>query len=144
MRSSDWSSDVCSYDICDGIGQQVEHHLRQRPRVCMEADVAVAAGQGELALVGPLPQQGGTAAEDIAQRDLALVQLIAPRLDLREVENVVDDRQQMAAALMDIAGIVPVALGRRARSEEHTSELQSLMRISYAVFCLKKKKSEKR
>src|SRR3546814_4000745 len=30
-------------------------------------------------------------------------------------------------------------LSRRARSEEHTSELQSLMRISYAVFCLKKK-----
>src|SRR3546814_7551333 len=35
--------------------------------------------------------------------------------------------------------------GRRARwrSEEHTSELQSLMRISYAVFCLKKKKKKK-
>src|SRR3546814_4649664 len=32
------------------------------------------------------------------------------------------------------------ALGRIGRSEEHTSELQSLMRISYAVFCLKKKK----
>src|SRR3546814_10810244 len=31
---------------------------------------------------------------------------------------------------------------RRARSEEHTSELQSLMRISYAVFCLKKKKKQ--
>src|SRR3546814_10587893 len=31
----------------------------------------------------------------------------------------------------------------RERSEEHTSELQSLMRISYAVFCLKKKKKEK-
>src|SRR3546814_1998129 len=31
---------------------------------------------------------------------------------------------------------------RRGRSEEHTSELQSLMRISYAVFCLKKKKQE--
>src|SRR3546814_4219113 len=30
----------------------------------------------------------------------------------------------------------------KARSEEHTSELQSLMRISYAVFCLKKKKNE--
>src|SRR3546814_4809661 len=30
-----------------------------------------------------------------------------------------------------------------ARSEEHTSELQSLMRISYAVFCLKKKKTQK-
>src|SRR3546814_1042143 len=33
--------------------------------------------------------------------------------------------------------------GRPARSEEHTSELQSLMRISYAVFCLKKKKKNK-
>src|SRR3546814_2255141 len=31
---------------------------------------------------------------------------------------------------------------RRRRSEEHTSELQSLMRISYAVFCLKKKKAQ--
>src|SRR3546814_6084247 len=33
--------------------------------------------------------------------------------------------------------------GRKARSEEHTSELQSLMRISYAVFCLKKKTQQK-
>src|SRR3546814_8085594 len=32
---------------------------------------------------------------------------------------------------------------RRGRSEEHTSELQSLMRISYAVFCLKKKRQDK-
>src|SRR3546814_3095527 len=32
--------------------------------------------------------------------------------------------------------------GRAERSEEHTSELQSLMRISYAVFCLKKKKKD--
>src|SRR3546814_5118393 len=32
----------------------------------------------------------------------------------------------------------------KSRSEEHTSELQSLMRISYAVFCLKKKKKEKK
>src|SRR3546814_7446927 len=33
-------------------------------------------------------------------------------------------------------------LGKRGRSEEHTSELQSLMRISYAVFCLKKKNKQ--
>src|SRR3546814_6516477 len=33
-------------------------------------------------------------------------------------------------------------IGCRDRSEEHTSELQSLMRISYAVFCLKKKKRQ--
>src|SRR3546814_10113619 len=36
-----------------------------------------------------------------------------------------------------------VALALRVRSEEHTSELQSLMRISYAVFCLKKKNKQK-
>src|SRR3546814_8723383 len=35
-----------------------------------------------------------------------------------------------------------VQKGERERSEEHTSELQSLMRISYAVFCLKKKKTK--
>src|SRR3546814_6099602 len=36
-----------------------------------------------------------------------------------------------------------VALMKRERSEEHTSELQSLMRISYAVFCLKQKNTTK-
>src|SRR3546814_1001845 len=39
------------------------------------------------------------------------------------------------------AGGHPRRLAPRHRSEEHTSELQSLMRISYAVFCLKKKKN---
>src|SRR3546814_7569808 len=34
----------------------------------------------------------------------------------------------------------PIAVATQSRSEEHTSELQSLMRISYAVFCLKKNK----
>src|SRR3546814_5698784 len=42
-----------------------------------------------------------------------------------------------------LGGLPPPSMtrwGERPRSEEHTSELQSLMRISYAVFCLKKKK----
>src|SRR3546814_1081361 len=43
--------------------------------------------------------------------------------------------RQLAALLLDQDSPPPSA-----RSEEHTSELQSLMRISYAVFCLKKKK----
>src|SRR3546814_6050761 len=37
-----------------------------------------------------------------------------------------------------------IEVARLTRSEEHTSELQSLMRISYAVFCLKKKKKKKK
>src|SRR3546814_1592347 len=40
------------------------------------------------------------------------------------------------------AAIAAAAASSALRSEEHTSELQSLMRISYAVFCLKKKKKE--
>src|SRR3546814_6325950 len=42
-----------------------------------------------------------------------------------------------------LAGSVKVAPGSQVRSEEHTSELQSLMRISYAVFCLKKKTDQR-
>src|SRR3546814_8332902 len=41
-----------------------------------------------------------------------------------------------------VGGVAPGVTDLATRSEEHTSELQSLMRISYAVFCLKKKKPE--
>src|SRR3546814_3160742 len=44
----------------------------------------------------------------------------------------------------DIDQVPAIRTVRRARSEEHTSELQSLMRISYAVFCLKKKNTHKK
>src|SRR3546814_3457182 len=47
-----------------------------------------------------------------------------------------------ARQIADMAELQAELLARAAaRSEEHTSELQSLMRISYAVFCLKKKKT---
>src|SRR3546814_10629322 len=52
----------------------------------------------------------------------------------RAVTLALDAGDPYAAALMHI----------RDRSEEHTSELQSLMRISYAVFCLKKKKKNQK
>src|SRR3546814_5877225 len=59
-----------------------------------------------------------------------------PLLDVRQegAHDIIGDRA-LGAEPMQVA-----ALGRAVRSEEHTSELQSLMRISYAVFCLKKKK----
>src|SRR3546814_3451402 len=49
-----------------------------------------------------------------------------------------------AAHAMDAGAPAPRHRRHRRRSEEHTSELQSLMRISYAVFCLKKKKKKTR
>src|SRR3546814_4045308 len=55
-----------------------------------------------------------------------------------------DDRVLLTLSLSDVAPeprVFTVDQPARIRSEEHTSELQSLMRNSYAVFCLKKKKS---
>src|SRR3546814_4929351 len=63
------------------------------------------------------------------------------RVEVRR-QIIVTDRQHMLDA--DIAAPLRRELQRQPgdiRSEEHTSELQSLMRISYAVFCLKKKKN---
>src|SRR3546814_5349696 len=53
-----------------------------------------------------------------------------------------DDRRKIDLGFFVEPGLAPVALARdrAGRSEEHTSELHSLMRISYAVFCLKKKR----
>src|SRR3546814_9769564 len=50
------------------------------------------------------------------------------------------ERDDFAGMKVAVQGLGAVGWG--VRSEEHTSELQSLMRISYAVFCLKKKKQQ--
>src|SRR3546814_5382519 len=65
--------------------------------------------------------------------------------DLQEVEPGRAIRQHEAAGHVDAAGLAGDRLDLLVeRSEEHTSELQSLMRISYAVFCLKKKNKKER
>src|SRR3546814_8029353 len=63
----------------------------------------------------------------------------------RQASDLIHDLRRMAVVHLVAQGIgqghggFPVSLTGQRRSEEHTSELQSLMRISYAVFCLKKK-----
>src|SRR3546814_3133120 len=52
-------------------------------------------------------------------------------------------RGELPFAEPDLPEYFAANAARITRSEEHTSELQSLMRISYAVFCLKKKKKQK-
>src|SRR3546814_6092709 len=82
--------------------------------------------------------------------DRHVLQLAPVRLavdDQRDVFLVGQDEAQRTAAL-EIPQVLRSNRGRHrssssGRSEEHTSELQSLMRISYAVFCLKKKKHKK-
>src|SRR3546814_9095973 len=69
-----------------------------------------------------------------------LVQLpLPPQIDSQTVIAAIDPAK-------DVDGFHVINAGRLmtgGRSEEHTSELQSLMRISYAVFCLKKKKKSR-
>src|SRR3546814_9559478 len=50
-----------------------------------------------------------------------------------------NNRMEMTAAIAALEALKRPVIAVMTRSEEHTSELQSLMRISYAVFCLKKK-----
>src|SRR3546814_4713375 len=60
----------------------------------------------------------------------------------KRVKALNDRREELKAGIIASTAKKRVSLIRKTdkRSEEHTSELQSLMRISYAVFCLKKKK----
>src|SRR3546814_10326473 len=109
MRISDWSSDVCSSDLED-FG--VDRLRRPMTRIMG----AVLRGH-------------------------ALARPIGNRVVIFEGIAVdVGRRGQDVAVRIAVAPPAP-GFGRAAqfRSEEHTSELQSLMRISYAVFCLKKK-----
>src|SRR3546814_10789432 len=115
MRISDCSSDVCSSDLLTGRfrrGNTLLHKSRGFRRVAL------------------LRQRGGKVGLRIRIIGLQLDQLLEGRGGLRIVAGVEGDRAEV--------GIERRKLGR-GRSEEHTSELQSLMRISYAVFCLKKK-----
>src|SRR3546814_2586262 len=120
LRISDWSSDVCSSDLftiklltakpCAAIARRDMLEERGRQIVAVVASLA------------PRRRNGSIDKHRLDQRD-------RPRRRRHQ-------RPWRAAQPQAQLKIVP---GFR-RSEEHTSELQSLMRISYAVFCLKKKK----
>src|SRR3546814_2246109 len=121
MRISDWSSDVCSSDL----------FFRAYTD---ELDVShVFDGLGERFHIGDILVKGYAAAARVHSAVEAM-------FDLRRKHGFTGDDIESA-----YVGIPKVIQGRLTnRSEEHTSELQSLMRISYAVFCLKKKKNNKR
>src|SRR3546814_2031579 len=97
------------------------------------------AGEGFADQVGEAAALLGTTPERVKRNPAMNILAAAVLLD-RELRGTARDDEALAQALQRYAGF-----GTRtgdveayARSEEHTSELQSLMRISYAVFCLKK------
>src|SRR3546814_4667988 len=67
--------------------------------------------------------------------------IVMKGLPLSYGKDMQEDKEPLFDAADTLELVVTAMTGMVTRSEEHTSELQSLMRISYAVFCLKKKKS---
>src|SRR3546814_1479915 len=121
MRISDWSSDVCSSDL----GEAQDDRIGDARDLLGLDDLR----QHDLEFIAAQPPDLPLVADDLGQ---------PPR---RLLEQLVADR--MAERVVDRLEAVEVEQQQRARSEEHTTELQSLMRISYAVFCLNKKKHNK-
>src|SRR3546814_943758 len=115
MRISDWSSDVCSSDLAK-LSENGKVSI-----VIMGRDI----GRGRCRWLKSLkPVTRGTV------RPVIIVE--------RAHDNV--EAFKITQNLEFVGDILSVLASPR--SEEHTSELQSLMRISYAGFCLKKKKNE--
>src|SRR3546814_2671413 len=162
MRISDWSSDVCSSDLWRPAGRDrkaqqaiVERHQRLGARAHRAQDFGMVGVEpaGERAERGQ--DQLGAGRDEASPRHAAAAQRHPPfgmkmarKLGARLAGHRFMAKHQprdlglvhdLAAAMVDPRGIV---IARDPRSEEHTSELQSLMRISYAVFCLKKKMTQ--
>src|SRR3546814_4878247 len=150
MRISDWSSDVCSSDLLP-VGMAVREHgeiAMREGRLGMRQGLQSDSGIGDdrravLARnVAMICNTLGVFALGFAARTgrADLVLRLEPDA-LRLVRAMVDARldPERRATVVDVArpGLAPML--KKGRSEEHTSELQSLMRISYAVFCLKQK-----
>src|SRR3546814_7455705 len=121
MRISDWSSDVCSSDLPQTF----------QPTI----DVDYSAVKIEM--------PPGTPLDDTAAVASRAAGLLAEQPEVMTVfQDIGSDGADVRMAMLYLR-LKPGADRERTRSEEHTSELQSLMRISYAVFCLKKKKNRK-
>src|SRR3546814_9172015 len=121
MRISDWSSDVCSSDLSGpwldlGTGAGFPGLV-----------VAVLRPDQPMVLVESRPLRAQWLSRMVSELALKCCRIEARRIEAVNLSPRVSFRH---------APLPP-------RSEEHTSELQSIMRISYAVFCSKKKKTNK-
>src|SRR3546814_2412292 len=113
MRISDWSSDVCSSDLLLRLRRRLLTRLEQ-----WQPDLYIGIDAPDFNL--PVERR-------LKARGITTVHYVSPSLWAW--------RTGRARRIGESADCV-------LRSEEHTSELQSLMRNSYAVFCLKKKKTK--
>src|SRR3546814_2449151 len=139
MRISDWSSDVCSSDLFFGN----RHDLNVRCGIEIAAKSDVDRSRTKSFLLAILSHADE---DDLRKRDLGTEAAQNHRHGL--IDGRAKERDGEAADLAAVGRAAAFTSAARPlndlaglRSEEHTSELQSLMRISYAVFCLKKKRT---
>src|SRR3546814_9440561 len=119
MRISDWSSDVCSSDLVEG----------GEPAAQPVIETLVGARTVERPEIGDL-------LDDADQRDVAR-RIGTDMAGVARIE-IAADRAGADCRRGGVEGVRP------GRSEEHTTELQTLMRITYADLCLQKKKKHKK
>src|SRR3546814_3760652 len=131
MRISDWSSDVCSSDLADALRRAVG-----------DADAHDGKARAQASLRSPTPTdlspfcvvEHGVGGARCGVRNVVLTGTLASRHG--------EDQLHISGINIlvpwDADRPVQASCAQPLRSEEHTSELQSLMRISYAAFCLKK------
>src|SRR3546814_1925533 len=128
MRISDWSSDVCSSDL---------HYSGWAGSLALAIiviPVVVRSTDNMLTLVPNTLREAAAALGCPQWRIVVFISYRAARSGI--ITGVLLAVARIAG---ETAPLLFTALNNQFRSEEHTSELQSLLRLSYAVFCLKKK-----
>src|SRR3546814_8729510 len=128
MRISDWSSDVCSSDLQELARLQqpaarAQGYALEQISAHLDKAVQTVVGQKKVSLL--LRPEAAFFAQ--------------PTVDITPAITTELDRVVPSVSISPPANWQPGQQQQQQRSEEHTSELQSLMRISYAVFCLKNK-----
>src|SRR3546814_8966876 len=144
MRISDWSSDVCSSDLHAREPAQPASGLSDRAGRPERPDGEEPRGRdgGAEGAARLAPHPPGRASCAVLRERLDLADPGVRRAGPAPVAATARDRRRPARQhALPPPGPAAARGGHPAgRSEEHTSELQSLMRITYAVFCLKQKK----
>src|SRR3546814_5718814 len=129
MRISVWSSDVCSSDLFKGIGGSNDPAMIQS-FYAFDFERMVDLIDGLYGTCNRAGSADSCLADYTVDRRLN-EKTLAPYLQVANKFDLFGNPAHLVAGVR-----------YEHRSEEHTSELQSLMRISYAVFCLKKKKNK--
>src|SRR3546814_9672596 len=135
MRSSDWSSDVCSSDLrCGNDGLEFRDTFGAANEKRQDFAERVNIDQRRRLATGHSLGRGIAWGQTQGSQRRTGVGPVLPQGRYRPGDTEINELGDPVTGHQNV-GRGNVAVNNQIRSEEHTSELQSLMRISYAVFC---------